>query len=80
VGRLEAEIRFVVEGRQPRGAAPGHQLREQAVQWADREQQDRDEAGAPNDLAMSWPNTAGEQEELLAAQLEEQATQRVPDL
>jgi chromosome segregation protein len=73
VGRLEAEIRFVVKGRQ-RVEQRLVQLKEQVAQWATR----RDDA---------WPSRnpggpgveAEEKAELLAAQVEEQAM-RLPDL
>ena len=74
VGRLEAEIRFVVEGRQ-RVEERLVQLKEQLGQWATREQDAAAELERLAELAM-----AGEEStETLAAQLEEQAA-RLPDL
>ncbi|MFY7905133.1 MAG: chromosome segregation protein SMC, partial [Burkholderiaceae bacterium] len=70
VGKLEAEIRFVVEGRR-RVELRLAQLKEQAVQWAEREQQARDELEHLGDQGMS----AEEQAEILAAQIEDQAAQ-----
>jgi chromosome segregation protein len=74
VGRLEAEIRFVVEGRQ-RVEQRLVQLKEQSAQWAAR----RDEAaGEIEDLGTQGEH-AEEQAALLAAQVEEQALQ-LPEL
>jgi len=70
VGKLEAEIRFVVEGRR-RVELRLAQLKEQATQWAEREQQARDELEHLGDQGMS----AEEQAEILAAQIEDQAAQ-----
>ena len=74
VGRLEAEIRYVVEGRQRVELRLG-QLAEQIAQWSARKEEAEHEmenlAGAGVD--------ADERAELLAAQVEEQAMQ-LPDL
>ncbi|WCM90434.1 chromosome segregation protein SMC [Acidovorax sp. NCPPB 3576] len=74
VGRLEAEIRYVVEGRQ-RVELRLTQLAEQIAQWSARKEEAEHEmenlAGAGVD--------ADERAELLAAQVEEQAMQ-LPDL
>ncbi|GKS84470.1 chromosome segregation protein SMC [Acidovorax sp. SUPP2522] len=74
VGRLEAEIRYVVEGRQ-RVELRLAQLAEQIAQWSARKEEAEHEmenlAGAGVD--------ADERAELLAAQVEEQALQ-LPDL
>ncbi len=70
VGKLEAEIRFVVEGRR-RVELRLAQLKEQAAQWAEREQQARDELEHLGDQGMS----AEEQAEILSAQIEDQAAQ-----
>ena len=74
VARLEAEIRYVVEGRQ-RVQQRLQQLQEQSALWAQRL------TTAETDLeALAEQNdSAAEQAELLAAQLEEQAGQ-LPDL
>jgi chromosome segregation protein len=74
VGRLEAEIRFVVEGRQ-RVEQRLQQLKEQAVQWADRSAQ------AEEEMATLGERDAQAQEDnaVLAAQVEEHA-QALPDL
>ncbi|QDL54581.1 chromosome segregation protein SMC [Rhodoferax aquaticus] len=74
VGRLEAEIRFVVEGRQ-RVEQRMHTLAEQIGQWAARKEDAAAELERLAELAM----VGEEQTELLAAQVEEQA-QLVPDL
>jgi chromosome segregation protein len=74
VGRLEAEIRFVVEGRQ-RVEERLLALKEQTAQWATRKDDAQAEIESLAELAM----TGEEKTELLAAQLEEQA-QAVPDL
>ncbi len=74
VGRLEVEIRFVVESRQrveQRLAA----LEEQAAQWAVRKEDAQVEIEDLSALAM----LAAEKTELLAAQLQDQA-QQLPDL
>ena len=74
VGRLEAEIRFVVEGRQrveQRLAA----LAEQGAQWTTRRDDAQEEVENLLELAM----LGEEQTELLAAQVEDQA-QQLPDL
>ena len=74
VGKLEAEIRYVVEGRQ-RVAQRLQQLAEQSVQWAERSQ----EAQAELETLEGAGLDAEEQAEILAAQLEEQAA-RLPEL
>ena len=74
VGRLEAEIRFVVEGRQ-RVEQRLNTLKEQAAQWATR----RDDAMAETEQLGAQGMDAEERAELLAAQVEEQA-QQMPDL
>ncbi|WP_137891458.1 chromosome segregation protein SMC [Ramlibacter sp. 2FC] len=74
VGRLEAEIRFVVEGRQ-RAEQRLAQLREQAAQWAAR----KDEALAETETLAAQAMEAEEKAALLAAQVEEQAL-ALPDL
>ncbi len=74
VGRLEAEIRFVVEGRQ-RVEQRLVQLKEQLAQWAAR----RDDAAAEIETLAGQGVQAEEQAALLAAQVEEQAT-RLPEL
>ncbi len=74
VGRLEAEIRFVVEGRQ-RAEQRLAQLTEQSAQWAAR----RDDAATELENLASTSVEAEEQAALLAAQVQEQAT-RLPDL
>ncbi len=74
VGRLEAEIRFVVEGRQ-RVEERLITLKEQTAQWATR----REDAQAEIERLAELALVGEEQNELLAAQLEEQA-QALPDL
>ncbi len=74
VGRLEAEIRFVVEGRQ-RVEQRLVQLKEQVAQWNAR----HDDATAELENLAANTVEAEEQAELLAAQVEEQAMQ-LPDL
>lgn len=74
VGRLEAEIRFVVEGRQ-RVEQRMHTLAEQIAQWATR----KDDAAAELERLAELAMVGEEQTELLAAQVEEQA-QLLPDL
>ncbi|CAN5731003.1 chromosome segregation protein SMC [soil metagenome] len=74
VGRLEAEIRFVVEGRH-RVEQRLAQLKEQAVQWAAR----KDDALAETETLAGQGIEAEEKAMLLAAQVEEQA-QALPDL
>jgi chromosome segregation protein len=74
VGRLEAEIRFVVEGRQ-RVEQRLLVLKEQAGQWATRKDDAELEIENLSELAM----VGEEKTELLAAQLEDQA-QQLPDL
>ena len=74
VGRLEAEIRFVVEGRQ-RVEQRLITLKEQADQWVTRGETAQEEIESLSELAM----VGEEKTELLAAQLEDQALQ-MPDL
>ena len=74
VGRLEAEIRFVVEGRQ-RVEQRLITLKEQAAQWTTR----RDEAQEEIENLLELAMLGEEKTELLAAQLEDQA-QQLPDL
>ena len=74
VGRLEAEIRFVVEGRQ-RVEQRLHTLKEQVQQWATR----KDDAMAELERLAELALLGEEQSELLAAQVEEQAYQ-LPEL
>ena len=74
VGRLEAEIRFVVEGRQ-RVEERLATLKEQTGQWATRKEDAQAEIERLAELAL-----VGEEKNTeLAAQLEEQA-QALPDL
>ena len=74
VGRLEAEIRFVVEGRL-RVEQRLITLKEQIAQWATR----KDDAAAEMERLAELAALGEEQTELLAAQVEEQALQ-LPDL
>jgi chromosome segregation protein len=74
VGRLEAEIRFVVEGRQ-RAEQRLQTLQEQIGQWAARKEDAQAEIERLAELAL----LGDEQAELLAAQVEEQA-QQLPEL
>ncbi|MDQ0071586.1 chromosome segregation protein [Variovorax boronicumulans] len=74
VGRLEGEIRFVVEGRQ-RVEQRLVQLREQMGQWGTR----REEAEAEIETLAGKGVDAEEQAILLAAQLEEHDA-RMPEL
>ncbi|MDB5955008.1 chromosome segregation protein SMC [Ramlibacter sp.] len=74
VGRLEAEIRFVVEGRQ-RVEQRLVQLKEQTAQWAARKEQAEAETETLGEQAFE----AEEKATLLAAQVEEQGLQ-LPDL
>ncbi len=74
VGRLEAEIKFVVEGRQ-RAEQRLAQLKEQAAQWHTR----KDDAEGEIESLAELAELGEEKTELLAAQLEEQA-QALPDL
>lgn len=74
VGRLEAEIRFVVEGRQ-RVEQRLVQLKEQAAQWSLR----KDEALAETENLAAMGVEAEEKATLLAAQVEEH-DQQLPDL
>ena len=74
VGRLEGEIRFVVEGRQRVEQRLG-QLREQIHQWATR----RSDAEAEIETLAGQGLDAQEQATVLAAQLEEHDA-RMPEL
>ncbi len=74
VARLEAEIRYVVEGRQ-RVQQRLQQLQEQSALWAQR----LTTAEADLEVLAEQNDSAAEQAELLAAQLEDQAGQ-LPDL
>jgi chromosome segregation protein len=74
VGRLEAEIRFVVEGRQ-RVEQRLATLKEQAAQWATRKDDAQVEIESLSELAM----VGEEKTMLLTAQVEEQAF-ALPDL
>jgi chromosome segregation protein len=74
VGRLEAEIRFVVEGRQ-RVELRLVTLKEQATQWGTRQEDAQVEIENLLELEM----LGEERTELLAAQVEDQA-QQLPDL
>ncbi len=74
VGRLEAEIRFVVEGRQ-RVEQRLLTLKEQTTQWATR----KDDALTEIENLAELAALGSEKTELLAAQVEEQA-QAMPDL
>jgi len=74
VGKLEAEIRFVVEGRQ-RAEQRLVQLKEQTAQW----QQRSEEAQAELDTLVEQAATAEDQSMTLAAQVEDQAM-ALPDL
>ncbi len=74
VGRLEAEIRFVVEGRQ-RVEQRLVTLHEQGAQWTTRKDEARVEIESLLELALVGEEKAG----LLAAQLEDQARQ-LPDM
>jgi len=70
VGKLEAEIRYVVEARQ-RVEQRLAQLKEQTVQWADRKEQ----AAAELEQLAEQQVSAEEKAEILAAQTEEQTSQ-----
>ncbi len=74
VGRLEAEIRFVVEGRQ-RVEQRLITLKEQTAQWAVR----RDDAQVEIENLSDLSSVGEEKSGLLAAQVEEQAL-ALPDL
>jgi len=74
VGRLEAEIRYVVEGRQ-RVEQRLQQLGEQIAAWGTR----REAAEIELETLAGQGMDAEEQAEMLAAQLEEQSMQ-LPDL
>ena len=74
VGKLEAEIRYVVEGRQ-RVELRMQQLAEQITQWAQR----KEDAEVELETLAATGVDAEEQSEMLAAQLEEQSL-RLPDL
>ena len=68
VGKLEAEIRFVVEGRR-RVEVRLAQLAEQRTQWAERAQTAQDE----RDRLGDEDGSAAEQAEVLAAQMDDQS-------
>ena len=70
VGRLEAEIRFVVEGRQ-RVEQRLITLKEQGAQWRTRQ----DDAQAEIERLSDLTSVGEEKTELLAAQVEDQAQQ-----
>ncbi len=74
VGRLEAEIRFVVEGRQ-RVEQRLVTLQEQSTQWATRQE----EAQRETETLASQGTQVEEHAQMLAAQVEEQA-QLLPDM
>ncbi|ARU04687.1 chromosome segregation protein SMC [Comamonas serinivorans] len=74
VGKLEAEIRYVVEGRR-RAELRQSQLTEQQAEW----QQRREAALADIEAVAEQLAQADEQSETLAAQVEEQAL-ALPDL
>ena len=74
IGRLEAEIRYVVEGRQ-RVEQRLVTLRDQIQQWATR----KEDAELELERLAELSAVGDEQAELLAAQVEEQA-QQIPDL
>jgi chromosome segregation protein len=74
VGRLEAEIRFVVEGRQ-RVEQRLVQLKEQVTQWATR----KDDATAEIETLAAQAMDSEEKSQLLHAQAEEQGA-RLPEL
>ncbi len=74
VGRLEAEIRFVVEGRQ-RVQQRLATLQEQAAQWATRSQDAQSELESLSELEL----LGEEKTEMLSAQVEDQA-QQLPEL
>ena len=74
VGRLEAEIRFVVEGRS-RVEQRLVTLRDQVAQWATRKADAQQEIERLAELAVLGDEQTG----LLAAQVEEQA-QQLPEL
>jgi chromosome segregation protein len=73
VGRLEAEIRFVVEGRQ-RVEQRLVQLKEQVTQWATR----KADASTEIETLAAQAVDSEEKSQLLAAQAEEQAN-RLPE-
>ncbi len=74
VGRLEAEIRFVVEGRQ-RAEARLIQIKEQTTHWASQSETAHQEIENLASMAMDGEEKAV----MLAAQVEEQAMQ-LPEL
>ncbi len=74
VGRLEAEIRFVVEGRQ-RAEARLLQIKEQTAHWAAQSEQAQYEIEHLAEQAVDGEEKAA----MLAAQVEEQA-QQLPEL
>ncbi|MCW5627217.1 MAG: chromosome segregation protein SMC [Burkholderiaceae bacterium] len=71
VGRLEAEIRFVVEGRQ-RAEQRLATLKEQAAQWAQR----RGDAEQEIETLVQNAQQAEEESTVLAARVEDQAQQQ----
>ncbi len=71
VGRLEAEIRFVVEGRQ-RAEQRLATLKEQAAQWAQR----RADAEQEIETLVQNAQQAEEESTVLAARVEDQAQQQ----
>jgi len=74
VGRLEAEIRFVVEGRQ-RAQAHLIQIKEQTAHWAQQSEAAQEEIETLAEKAL----TSEEHAMTLAAQVQEQANQ-LPEL
>ncbi len=74
VGRLESEIRFVVEGRQ-RAEQRLATLKEQAAQWATR----KDDAQVEIETLSEQGEQAEEAAAVLGAQVEDQAA-RLPEL
>ena len=74
VGRLEAEIRYVVEARQ-RVELRLHTLQEQATQWVSRSEEAQAELESLSELEL----LGEEKSELLSAQVEDQA-QQLPEL
>jgi chromosome segregation protein len=74
VGKLEAEIRFVVEGRQ-RIEARLNQIKEQTLLWATR----KDEAASEIETLAAQAAESDEKSALLSAQFEEQSN-RLPEL
>ncbi len=74
VGKLEAEIRFVVEGRQ-RIEQRLHQIKEQTLLWATR----KDESASEIETLAEQAAEDDEKSTLLAAQFEEQSN-RLPEV